>query len=44
MVQRLRPVLVGFCFATSQDLATFFDCHRQAFAHFGGVPMSIRSR
>ncbi|MGW4232224.1 IS21 family transposase [Streptomyces sp. NPDC004980] len=29
------------CFSTSQDLATFFDCHRQAFAHFGGVPMSI---
>ncbi|MGW7469673.1 hypothetical protein ACWGJT_34675, partial [Streptomyces xantholiticus] len=24
------------CFTTSQDLATFFDCHRQAFAHFGG--------
>jgi transposase len=29
------------CFTTSQDLATFFDCHRQAFAHFSGVPMSI---
>ncbi|MER5891154.1 IS21 family transposase [Streptomyces sp. NPDC001941] len=29
------------CFTTSQDLTTFFDCHRQAFAHFGGVPMSI---
>jgi transposase len=29
------------CFVTSQDLATFFDCHRRAFAHFGGVPMSI---
>ncbi|MEV0280156.1 IS21 family transposase [Streptomyces sp. NPDC050610] len=29
------------CFTTSQDLATFFDCHRQAFVHFGGVPMSI---
>ncbi|MGB9033944.1 MAG: IS21 family transposase [Paeniglutamicibacter sp.] len=29
------------CFTTSQDLATFFDCHRRAFAHFGGVPMSI---
>ncbi|MFE9401515.1 IS21 family transposase [Streptomyces sp. NPDC006530] len=29
------------CFTTSQDLASFFDCHRQAFAHFGGVPMSI---
>ncbi|MEU3505024.1 DDE-type integrase/transposase/recombinase [Streptomyces hundungensis] len=31
-----------FCrFTTSQDLASFFDCHRQAFAHFGGVPMTI---
>nr|WSX54082.1 IS21 family transposase [Streptomyces sp. NBC_00974] len=29
------------CFTTSQDLATFFGCHRQGFAHFGGVPMSI---
>ncbi|MFJ9034921.1 IS21 family transposase [Streptomyces sp. NPDC102274] len=29
------------CFTTSLDLATFFDCHRAAFAHFGGVPMSI---
>ncbi|MGW1082745.1 IS21 family transposase [Kitasatospora sp. NPDC002522] len=29
------------CFTTSQDLATFFDCHRQAFTHFGGVPMTI---
>ncbi len=29
------------CFTTSQDMATFFDCRRQAFAHFGGVPMSI---
>jgi transposase len=29
------------CFTVSQDLATFFDCHRVAFAHFGGVPMSI---
>ncbi|MGW3150916.1 IS21 family transposase [Streptomyces sp. NPDC001177] len=29
------------CFTTSQDLASFFDCHRQAFAHFGGVPMTI---
>ena len=29
------------CFTTSQDLGTFFDCHRAAFAHFGGVPMSI---
>ena len=29
------------CFTTSQDLGTFFDCHRRAFAHFGGVPGSI---
>ncbi|MEV2236459.1 IS21 family transposase [Streptomyces phaeochromogenes] len=29
------------CFTTSQDLQTFFDCHRRAFAHFSGVPMSI---
>jgi transposase len=29
------------CFTTSQDLVTFFDCHRRAFEHFGGVPMSI---
>ncbi|HKG49422.1 MAG TPA: IS21 family transposase [Actinomycetales bacterium] len=29
------------CFTTSMDLATFFDCHRRAFAHFGGVPGSI---
>ncbi|MFB4283677.1 DDE-type integrase/transposase/recombinase [Nonomuraea sp. MTCD27] len=29
------------CFTTSQDLATFFDCHRRAFEHFGEVPMSI---
>lgn len=29
------------CYTTSQDLATFFDCHRRAFAHFGGVPMAI---
>jgi transposase len=26
------------CFTTSMDLATFWDCHRRAFAHFGGVP------
>ncbi len=26
------------CFTTSQDLGTFFDCHRRGFAHFGGVP------
>src|SRR5664279_2868135 len=29
------------CFTTSLDLGTFFDCHRRAFAHFGGVPASI---
>ena len=29
------------CFTTSQDLGTFFDCHRRGFAHFGGVPGSI---
>lgn len=29
------------CFTTSMDLATFWDCHRRAFAHFGGVPASI---
>ncbi|MCX4659229.1 IS21 family transposase [Streptomyces uncialis] len=29
------------CFTTSQDLETFFECHRRAFAHFGGVPMTI---
>jgi transposase len=26
------------CFTTSMDLATFWECHRRAFAHFGGVP------
>jgi hypothetical protein len=29
------------CFTTSQDLSAFWDCHRRAFAHFGGVPKSI---
>jgi hypothetical protein len=29
------------CFAASQDLGTFWDCHRRAFAHFGGVPATI---
>jgi transposase len=29
------------CFTTSMDLATFWDCHRRAFAHFGGVPGNI---
>ncbi|WP_206185107.1 IS21 family transposase [Thermoactinospora rubra] len=26
------------CFTTSQDLATFWECHRRAFTHFGSVP------
>jgi hypothetical protein len=29
------------CFTTRQDLGTFFDCHRRAFAHFGGVPATL---
>lgn len=29
------------CFTTSMDLATFWDCHRRAFAHFAGVPGTI---
>ena len=29
------------CFTTSMDLATFWDCHRRGFAHFGGVPGCI---
>lgn len=29
------------CFTTSLDLQTFFDCHRRAFTHFGGAPMTI---
>jgi transposase len=29
------------CFTAGQDLATFWDCHRRAFAHFGGVPAVI---
>jgi transposase len=29
------------CFTTRLDLSTFFDCHRRAFAHFGGVPGAI---
>ena len=29
------------CFTTSMDLATFWDCHRRAFAYFGGVPGTI---
>jgi transposase len=29
------------CFTTSMDMATFWDCHRRAFAHFGGVPGAV---
>lgn len=29
------------CYTASADLVTFFDCHRRAFAHFGGVPATI---
>jgi transposase len=29
------------CFTASKDLGTFWDCHRRAFAHFGGVPATI---
>lgn len=29
------------CYTASQDMATFWDCHRRAFAHFGGVPAAI---
>jgi transposase len=29
------------CFTTSKDLGTFWDCHRRAFAHFGGIPAMI---
>ena len=29
------------CFTAGQDLATFWDCHRRAFAFFGGVPAVI---
>ena len=29
------------CYTTSCDMVTFWDCHRRAFAHFGGVPVSI---
>ena len=31
------------CFTSSMDLATFWDCHCRAFAHFGGVPGSVVS-
>jgi transposase len=29
------------CYTASQDLGSFWDCHRRAFAHFGGVPAVI---
>jgi transposase len=29
------------CFTTSMNAATWWDCHRRAFAHFGGVPAAI---
>jgi hypothetical protein len=29
------------CYTASMDLGMFFDCHRRAFAHFGGVPGSL---
>lgn len=29
------------CYVTSQDLASFWDCHRRAFDHFGGVPATV---
>jgi transposase len=29
------------CFTAAQDLGSFWDCHRRAFAHFGGVPATI---
>jgi transposase len=29
------------CFTTRCDLGTFFDCHRRAFAHFGGIPGAL---
>lgn len=29
------------CFTASMDLASFWNCHRRAFAHYGGVPASI---
>jgi len=29
------------CFTTSMDAATFWECHRRAFDHFGGVAGSI---
>jgi transposase len=29
------------CYTAAQDLGSFWDCHRRAFAHFGGVPATI---
>ena len=29
------------CYTDSMELGTFFDCHRRAFAHFGGVPGAL---
>ena len=29
------------CYVDSMDLGMFFDCHRRAFAHFGGVPGTL---
>ena len=29
------------CFVASQDLVTFWECHRRGFDHFGGVPATI---
>jgi transposase len=29
------------CYTTSMNAATWWDCHRRAFAHFGGVPAAI---
>jgi transposase len=29
------------CYTASQDLGSLWDCHRRAFAHFGGVPATI---
>lgn len=29
------------CFVASQDLTSFWDCHRRAFDHFGGVPATV---
>lgn len=29
------------CYCTSMDMATFWGCHRRAFAYFGGVPGAV---